>query len=84
MKRSCADVELRAKTAKSAKARRVAAKKMRAQAAANPDALVPRVPLYEQSVDLPAEAGAREELTRAMRARRRKGIKEANFLKSMS
>lgn len=63
--------------------------------AANPEgvALVEKVPLYAQSIDLPsgdgtargaAEAlGAREDLTKAMRGKRRKDIKEANFLKGM-
>lgn len=41
------------------------------------------VPIYEQSVDLPAEGPAREELTKGMREKRRKDIKEANFLKGM-
>jgi large subunit ribosomal protein L54 len=52
------------------------------------------VPLYEQSIDLPAGDGtvegamdaerAREELTKAMRVKRRAAIKEQNFLKTMS
>jgi len=52
------------------------------------------VPLYEQSVDLPGggdgsleaakEAGeARSGLTKAMRDKRRKAIKEDNFLRAM-
>ena len=51
------------------------------------------MPLYEQSVDLPAGDGsvrgalkageAREELTRKMREKRRGSIKEENFLKGM-
>lgn len=55
--------------------------------------LQPKVPLYEQSVDLPAgdgtiqgavEAGeSRQELTKAMREKRRAKIKEDNFLKAM-
>jgi len=59
----------------------------------NPGMLVPKVPLYEQTVDLPAGDGslaaavqassAREELTKAMRNKRRASIKEANFLKAM-
>lgn len=59
----------------------------------NPDLLAPKVPVYEQSVDLPAGDGTakgsleadrvREDLTKAMRAKRRKQIKEANFLKAM-
>jgi large subunit ribosomal protein L54 len=49
--------------------------------------------LYEQTIDLPAGDGslegsikaqdAREELTKAMRNKRRATIKEANFLKAM-
>lgn len=59
----------------------------------NPDLLASKVPVYEQSVDLPAGDGtvkgsleadkAREDLTKAMRAKRRKQIKESNFLKAM-
>jgi large subunit ribosomal protein L54 len=55
--------------------------------------LIPKIPVYEQSVDLPGgeggleaakEAGrVREGLTRAMREKRRKGIKEDNFLRAM-
>ena len=48
----------------------------------------PKVPVEEQSVDLPvggARAGvARLEITRALRQKRRAGIKEANFLKGVS
>ncbi|KAK1918413.1 hypothetical protein P3342_001331 [Pyrenophora teres f. teres] len=59
----------------------------------NPGMMVPKVPIYEQTIDLPAGDGslagaveastAREELTKAMRNKRRAGIKEANFLKAM-
>ncbi len=53
------------------------------------------VPLAEQSVDLPSNprqdlegamqaANARDELTKALRVRRRGSIKEANFLKGMN
>jgi large subunit ribosomal protein L54 len=55
--------------------------------------LVPKVPIYEQTVDLPAgdgslqgaveAANARGELTKALRNKRRANIKEANFLKAM-
>lgn len=55
--------------------------------------MIPKVPIYEQTVDLPAgdgtaegamqAANAREELTKAMRTKRRATIKEANFLKAM-
>jgi large subunit ribosomal protein L54 len=78
---------------KSKKQRRVAAKRLRKEQAMNPELLAPKVPLYEQTIDLPAgdgglegavqAAGAREELTKAMRDKRRAGIKEANFLKTM-
>lgn len=57
-------------------------------------ALAPKIPITQQSVDLPANAegsvqGAleaervREDLTAALRKERRKGIKNSNFLKSM-
>jgi large subunit ribosomal protein L54 len=59
----------------------------------NPELLVPKVPIYEQTVDLPAgdgslagaveAANARDELTKAMRNKRKAIIKEANFLKAM-
>ncbi|KAL1643278.1 hypothetical protein SLS58_004949 [Diplodia intermedia] len=78
---------------KSKKQRRLAAKRLRRQAMLNPDLLAPKVPVYEQTVDLPAGDGsakgslhadrAREDLTKAMRTQRRKQIKEANFLKAM-
>jgi large subunit ribosomal protein L54 len=52
-----------------------------------------KIPLYEQTIDLPSgdgtEAGnleaarARQELTKAMREKRRATIKEANFLRTM-
>ena len=55
--------------------------------------LIPKVPIYEQTIDLPAGDGslqgavqaadARDELTKAMRNKRRATIKEANFLKAM-
>lgn len=78
---------------KSKKQRRVAAKALRKRQLLNPDSLVPKVPLYEQSIDLYAgdgtvdganqAAAARRELTKAMRDHRRSKIKEANFLKAM-
>ncbi|OMP87655.1 54S ribosomal protein L37, mitochondrial [Diplodia seriata] len=78
---------------KSKKQRRLAAKRLRRQATLNPDLLAPKVPVYEQTIDLPAGDGsakgslhadrAREDLTKAMRTQRRKQIKEANFLKAM-
>jgi large subunit ribosomal protein L54 len=57
-------------------------------------ALQPKIPLTQQSIDLPSnEEGTvegaleaesrRQELRAALREERRKGIKEANYLKSM-
>ncbi|KAK5174116.1 uncharacterized protein LTR77_001196 [Saxophila tyrrhenica] len=79
--------------AKSKKQRRRAAKALRRQQLLNPDMMEPKVPLYEQSIDLPAGDGslegnksaldARGELTHAMRQQRRAKIKEGNFLKAM-
>jgi large subunit ribosomal protein L54 len=76
------------------KTKRLKAKKARKQALLNPESMVPKVPLHEQSIDLPAGDGtvegaldaakARHELTKAMRGKRRASIKEANFLKAMS
>ncbi|KAF1932123.1 uncharacterized protein M421DRAFT_416850 [Didymella exigua CBS 183.55] len=78
---------------KSKKQRRLAAKRLRKEQALNPELLAPKIPLYEQTIDLPrgdgsvagaaAAARARAELNGAMRHRRRAGIKEANFLKTM-
>jgi len=75
------------------KTKRLKAKKARKQALLNPESMVPKVPLHEQSIDLPAGDGtvegaldaakARHELTKAMRGKRRASIKEANFLKAM-
>lgn len=55
--------------------------------------LIPKVPIYEQTIDLPAGDGtiegavkageARGELNKAMRDKRRAQIKERNFLKAM-
>ena len=58
------------------------------------EALAPKVPITQQSIDLPANVegtliGAlkaetkREELRAAMRRERRNKIKEANYLKGM-
>ncbi|KAF2204197.1 hypothetical protein GQ43DRAFT_438185 [Delitschia confertaspora ATCC 74209] len=79
---------------KSKKQRRIAAKRLRKEQAANPESFMPKIPIYEQTVDLPAGDGsvegafkaaeAREELHKAMRVKRRAAIKEANFLQSMS
>ncbi len=81
------------KPAKSKKQRRIAAKKLRKQALLRPEDFVEKVPVQEQGVDLPAgdgtlagaveAVGKRQEVTRALRAVRRKGIQEANFLKGM-
>ncbi|KAI5205699.1 hypothetical protein E4T39_02801 [Aureobasidium subglaciale] len=78
---------------KSKKQRRVAAKALRKQQLLNPGALAPKVPLHEQTIDLPAGDGslngaieameARDALTKSMRKNRRAKIKEANFLKAM-
>jgi large subunit ribosomal protein L54 len=86
-------------TAKSKKLRRKAAKqqrKLEAQMLASGDmsALQPKIPLTQQSIDLPGnEEGTiegaleadsrRQELRAALREERRKSIKEANYLKSM-
>jgi large subunit ribosomal protein L54 len=86
-------------TAKSKKQRRLALKRQRLQEArllASGDlaALVPKIPLQKQTVNLPAAetgnlgqaveaADKREELRRAMRKERRSKIKESNYLKAM-
>lgn len=54
---------------------------------------MPKVPVQEQSVDLPAGDGTvegavraeegRRDVTRALRGVRRRGIKEGNFLRGM-
>lgn len=81
--------------AKSAKLRRKAAKrKAKLLAEGGIDALAPKVPLFQQSINLPGEeggsvednlmaAGKREELRQAMRSERKRKIKESNYLKSM-
>lgn len=73
--------------------RQRAAKALRRQQQLNPEALAPKIPVYEQSIDLPGgdgtlegakEAGeARGDLTKSMRDMRRKKIKEQNFLRAM-
>lgn len=80
-------------TAKSKKQRRLASKAARAlKTGSNGANHVVKVPLEEQSIDLPAGMGpnetmeaqeAREELNGAMRKARRRRIKEANFLRGM-
>jgi large subunit ribosomal protein L54 len=79
-------------TAKS-KSKRTAAKKALKAGKINLDSITQKVPIYEQSLDLPTGDGtvggaieavkARNELTKAMREKRRSGIKETNFLKTM-
>ncbi|KAK3984121.1 mitochondrial ribosomal protein L37-domain-containing protein [Cladorrhinum sp. PSN332] len=85
--------------AKSKKQRRLAAKRVRdAQAkllaSGDLEALVPKIPLQKQSINLPAGASgkledalaaadSREDLRKAMRKERRQTIKESNYLKSM-
>jgi large subunit ribosomal protein L54 len=71
-------------------------RKLEAQLIASGDteALTPKVPLQQQTIDLPSnEEGSvkgaleavekREELRKAMRGERRAKIKERNFLKGM-
>ena len=80
-------------TAKSKKQRRAAAKAQRRLAAMQPETLVLRVPIDQQSVDLPAGDGslggaiaaakARDEVRDRMREVRRKKIQEGNFLRGM-
>ncbi|KAI0175707.1 mitochondrial ribosomal protein L37-domain-containing protein [Hypoxylon sp. FL1284] len=84
---------------KSKKQRRLAAKRQRQLEArllaeGNLEALAPKIPLQQQSINLPAnEEGtlegalaarqAREDLRKAMRKERKANIKESNYLKSM-
>ena len=79
--------------AKSKKQRRAAARAAAKAAKADPSSRMPKVPLEQQSIDLPGGDGslessveasqARSQLTEAMRRARRKSIKEGNFLKGM-
>ncbi|EME50146.1 hypothetical protein DOTSEDRAFT_121327 [Dothistroma septosporum NZE10] len=73
---------------KSKKQRRIAAKALKRKQLLDPESLAEKVPIYEQSIDLPSDPKeglqAREQLTKAMRVRRRSKIKEDNFLKEMS
>ncbi|ROW11460.1 hypothetical protein VMCG_00945 [Cytospora schulzeri] len=106
---SCLDVQKKADAeedeaagdefSKSKKQRRLAAKRQRdieakILATGNLEALAPKIPLQQQSINLPgAEDGSvedalmaadkREELRKAMRKERKAKIKEANYLKSM-
>ncbi|KAI1093571.1 mitochondrial ribosomal protein L37-domain-containing protein [Rostrohypoxylon terebratum] len=84
---------------KSKKQRRLAAKRQRAIEAkilegGDLSALMPKIPLHHQSINLPgneegtmegvlAAKEARDELNRSMRKDRKKSIKEANYLKTM-
>ncbi|KAI2635487.1 mitochondrial ribosomal protein L37-domain-containing protein [Xylaria nigripes] len=84
---------------KSKKQRRIAAKRQRVLEAkllaeGNLEALAPKIPLQQQTINLPGNEtgtikgaveaqGAREDLRRAMRRERRATIKETNYLKSM-
>jgi large subunit ribosomal protein L54 len=60
----------------------------------NYDALIPKVPITQQSIDLPSNeqgtldgameaADTREEIRKALRKQRRAAIKQNNYLKSM-
>lgn len=85
--------------AKSKKQRRLAAKRQKAAeaellASGNLEALEPKIPLQQQSINIQGEADGtltdniaaadkRQELKLAMRKERKAKIKEANYLKSM-
>lgn len=87
------------KTAKSKKQRRIAAKRQRELeakilATGNLEALAPKIPIQQQSINLPGKPDGdladailavekREELRKAMRKERKAKIKEDNYLKSM-
>ncbi|KAI0395068.1 mitochondrial ribosomal protein L37-domain-containing protein [Xylariaceae sp. FL0594] len=93
------DVDAGDEYSKSKKQRRLAAKRKRELeakmlAAGNLEALAPKIPLQQQTINMPANeegttegalaaAEAREELRRAMRRERKAKIKESNYLKSM-
>ncbi|KAK2065091.1 hypothetical protein LY76DRAFT_631442 [Colletotrichum caudatum] len=84
---------------KSKKQRKAAAKRQKAlevklMAEGDLEALAPKVPLPQQSINLPGEKGGdvehnlhaatkRDELRKAMRHERKAKIKESNYLKSM-
>lgn len=86
-------------TAKSKKLRRKAAKRQRKLEAAllasgDTSVFEPKIPLTQQSIDLPSNeentvegalgaVAGREEIRKAMRQERRKAIKTKNYLKSM-
>ncbi|KAK5990814.1 YmL37 [Cladobotryum mycophilum] len=93
------DADMGDEFSKSKKQRKLANKRQKALEAkllaeGNLEALAPKVPLQQQSINLPGEENAtvhdnieaadkREELRRAMRKERRAKIKESNYLKSM-
>ncbi|KAL3306370.1 ribosomal protein subunit l37 [Colletotrichum asianum] len=84
---------------KSKKQRKLAAKRQKAieaklLASGDTEALAPKIPMPQQSVNLPGEKGKdvthnlqalekREDLRKAMRKERKAKIKETNYLKSM-
>ncbi|KAK4044503.1 mitochondrial ribosomal protein L37-domain-containing protein [Parachaetomium inaequale] len=96
---AAADADAGDEFSKSKKQRRLALKRQRLQearllASGDLEALVPKIPLQKQTVNLPAAAvgdlgqaleavDKREELRQAMRKERRAKIKEANYLKAM-
>ena len=93
------DLTTTLKTAKSKKQRRIAAKRQRELeakilATGNLEALAPKIPIQQQSINLPGKPDGdvkdaitavekREELRKAMRKERKAKIKEDNYLKSM-
>ncbi|ORY65829.1 mitochondrial ribosomal protein L37-domain-containing protein [Pseudomassariella vexata] len=93
------NTDAEAEFSKSKKQRRLAAKRQRALevkllAEGNLEVLAPKIPLQQQSINMPANeegttegaiaaAEAREELRKAMRKERKAKIKESNYLKSM-
>ncbi|KOS16656.1 54S ribosomal protein L37 [Escovopsis weberi] len=101
MKKSsdAADADAGDEFSKSKKQRKLAMKRQRALeekllAEGNLEALAPKVPLQQQSINLPgreasspedniAAAEGRDALRKAMRKERKAKIKEANYLKSM-
>ncbi|KAK0656535.1 mitochondrial ribosomal protein L37-domain-containing protein [Cercophora newfieldiana] len=96
---TAADAEAGDEFSKSRKQRRLAAKRKeqaeaKLLASGNLEALVPKVPLPAQSINLPgagqgkledvlAAASKREELRKALRKDRKAKIKESNYLKTM-
>ncbi|TPX16756.1 uncharacterized protein E0L32_003697 [Thyridium curvatum] len=94
-----ADADAGDEFSKSRKQRRLAAKRQRQLeakllASGDIEALAPKIPLQQQSINLPGgennsvenavfAADKREELRKAMRKERKSKIKETNYLKSM-